>query len=159
MRARPSGDQPSPAAQPPPTAPVGQRIVSLRDAILHKYVMLCLIAGAMSILLGLVFIIIYLMLRNYTSSLHYFEGPVPTWVPAVVVSDCCRLAPCILHPFIPSFIHSFIAAVETLPMPLVTAAYALSEHFNCLFILIALSKRKERKAPGSAWLQRLFSVS
>lgn len=49
-----------------------------------KYVVLCLICGGASVLLGIILICIYFILRSYTSSLQFFET-IPTYVPAVVL--------------------------------------------------------------------------
>uniref|UniRef100_T1K3N9 Uncharacterized protein n=1 Tax=Tetranychus urticae TaxID=32264 RepID=T1K3N9_TETUR len=55
-----------------------------KDAFSHKYVILCLICGSLLLLLGLAFIVIYLILSSYTSSLHYFET-IPTYIPAITL--------------------------------------------------------------------------
>ncbi|MPC80543.1 hypothetical protein E2C01_075123 [Portunus trituberculatus] len=51
----------------------------------RKYVLLCGTCGASAVLLGTFYLIIYFVLRSYTSSLQYFET-IPTYVPASVVS-------------------------------------------------------------------------
>ncbi|GFT18097.1 uncharacterized protein NPIL_318652 [Nephila pilipes] len=52
-------------------------------AWMKKYVIACLVCGGLSISHGIVFIVIYLLLRSYTSSLQFFET-IPTYVPGVV---------------------------------------------------------------------------
>ncbi|XP_046403062.1 uncharacterized protein LOC124168795 isoform X2 [Ischnura elegans] len=51
---------------------------------LRKYVVLCLGVGALSSLIGSLFLLVHLLLRARTSSLHYFET-VPGYVPASVL--------------------------------------------------------------------------
>ncbi|XP_045128095.1 uncharacterized protein LOC123514327 isoform X1 [Portunus trituberculatus] len=50
----------------------------------RKYVLLCGTCGASAVLLGTFYLIIYFVLRSYTSSLQYFET-IPTYVPASVL--------------------------------------------------------------------------
>ncbi|CAL4069111.1 unnamed protein product [Meganyctiphanes norvegica] len=50
----------------------------------RKYVLLCGTCGASAMLLGCFYLVIYFILRSYTSSLHYFET-IPTYVPATVL--------------------------------------------------------------------------
>ncbi|XP_015928886.1 uncharacterized protein [Parasteatoda tepidariorum] len=50
---------------------------------MKKYVIACLVCGGLSIAHGIVFVIIYLLLRSYTSSLQFFET-IPTYVPGIV---------------------------------------------------------------------------
>ncbi|XP_054713419.1 uncharacterized protein LOC129222882 [Uloborus diversus] len=52
-------------------------------AWIKKYVIACLVCGGLSVFHGIVFIVIYLLLRSYTSSLQFFET-IPTYVPGVV---------------------------------------------------------------------------
>ncbi|XP_035233487.1 uncharacterized protein LOC118205304 [Stegodyphus dumicola] len=52
-------------------------------AWMKKYVISSLVCGGLSVFHGIVFIIIYLLLRSYTSSLQLFET-IPTYVPGVV---------------------------------------------------------------------------
>jgi hypothetical protein len=49
-----------------------------------KYVMLCAACGGLAIILGSLFAVLYVVLRSYTSSLHYFET-VPSYVASVSV--------------------------------------------------------------------------
>lgn len=50
-----------------------------------KYVMLCAACGGLAIILGSLFAVLYVVLRSYTSSLHYFET-VPSYVASVSVN-------------------------------------------------------------------------
>ncbi|KAG8194741.1 hypothetical protein JTE90_026386 [Oedothorax gibbosus] len=50
---------------------------------LRKYVVACLVCGGLSVCHGVVFIVLYLLLRSYTTSLQFFET-IPTYVPGVV---------------------------------------------------------------------------
>lgn len=52
--------------------------------LLKKYVILCLICGGLSVLVGCLFIVIYFLFRSYTSSLQYFET-IPTYIPSLMV--------------------------------------------------------------------------
>jgi len=45
----------------------------------RKYVLLCAACGGLAIVLGSLFAVLYVVLRSYTSSLHYFET-VPSYV-------------------------------------------------------------------------------
>ena len=49
-----------------------------------KYVLLCAACGGLAIVLGSLFAVLYVVLRSYTSSLHYFET-VPSYVASVAV--------------------------------------------------------------------------
>jgi hypothetical protein len=51
-----------------------------------KYVMLCAACGGLAIILGSLFAVLYVVLRSYTSSLHYFET-VPSYVASVSVNN------------------------------------------------------------------------
>jgi len=53
--------------------------------LLQKYVMLTIICGTLSIILGTLFITIYFIVRNTTTSLHYFET-IPTYIPGVAMT-------------------------------------------------------------------------
>ena len=53
-----------------------------------KYVLLCAACGGLAIILGSLFAVLYVILRSYTSSLHYFET-VPSYVAAVSVRTLC----------------------------------------------------------------------
>ena len=55
------------------------------SALTQKYVILTIISGTLSIVLGSLFITIYFVVRNTTSSLHYFET-LPTYIPGIAVS-------------------------------------------------------------------------
>lgn len=55
-----------------------------RDSLMHKYVLLCVICGALSSMVGSILIIIYVLMRSNTSSLQYFET-IPTYIPAILV--------------------------------------------------------------------------
>lgn len=46
--------------------------------------MLCAACGGLAIILGSLFAVLYVVLRSYTSSLHYFET-VPSYVASVSV--------------------------------------------------------------------------
>ena len=50
----------------------------------QKYVLLTIISGSLSIILGSLFITIYFVVRNTTTSLHYFET-LPTYIPGIAV--------------------------------------------------------------------------
>ena len=50
----------------------------------RKYVLLCAACGGLAIVLGSLFAVLYVVLRSYTSSLHYFET-VPSYVASIVV--------------------------------------------------------------------------
>ena len=52
----------------------------------QKYVLLTLVVGALSVILGGLFLAIYLTVRSTTTSLHYFNT-IPTYVPAAAVSN------------------------------------------------------------------------
>ena len=54
------------------------------SVLLQKYVLLTIISGALSVILGSLFITIYFVVRNTTTSLHYFET-LPTYIPGVTV--------------------------------------------------------------------------
>ena len=56
------------------------------SVLFQKYVLLTIISGALSVILGSLFITIYFIVRNTTTSLHYFET-LPTYIPGVTVSD------------------------------------------------------------------------
>lgn len=58
----------------------------------RKYVLWCLLCGGAAGLLGIMFLGVYFLIRNYTSSVTYFET-VPTFVPSTLVS----LSPTPLH--------------------------------------------------------------
>merc|ERR1719471_2724381 len=51
----------------------------------QKYVLLTIISGSLSIVLGSLFITIYFIVRNTTSSLHYFET-LPTYIPGIAMT-------------------------------------------------------------------------
>lgn len=51
----------------------------------RKYVLWCLLCGGAAGLLGIMFLGVYFLIRNYTSSVAYFET-VPTFVPSTLVS-------------------------------------------------------------------------
>jgi len=53
--------------------------------LFQKYVMLTVICGTLSIILGGLFITIYFIVRNTTTSLHYFET-IPTYIPGVAMT-------------------------------------------------------------------------
>ena len=54
-----------------------------------KYVLLCAACGGLAVVLGSLFAVLYVVLRSYTSSLHYFET-VPSYVASVSVGlRCC----------------------------------------------------------------------
>ena len=53
--------------------------------VTRKYVILCWVCGGLAVLLGLLYVLLYFLLRAYTSSIHFFET-IPTYVPACVVS-------------------------------------------------------------------------
>lgn len=55
-----------------------------------KYVLLCAACGGLAVVLGSLFAVLYVVLRSYTSSLHYFET-VPSYVASVSV---CFPPPC-----------------------------------------------------------------
>ena len=63
---------------------------SLRAKILRcfakKYILLCLLCGGLCLTLGVLYLVIFFLLTRYTTSLHYFQT-LPTYIPAVVVSD------------------------------------------------------------------------
>jgi hypothetical protein len=48
--------------------------------------MLCAACGGLAIILGSLFAVLYVVLRSYTSSLHYFET-VPSYVASVSVNN------------------------------------------------------------------------
>ena len=50
----------------------------------QKYVLLTLICGGLSVVLGALFMAIYLTVKATTTSLHYFQT-IPTYVPAIAV--------------------------------------------------------------------------
>ena len=50
----------------------------------QKYVLLTLICGGLSVVLGALFMAIYLTVKSTTTSLHYFQT-IPTYVPAIAV--------------------------------------------------------------------------
>lgn len=52
----------------------------------RKYVLWCLLCGGAAGLLGIMFLAVYFLIRNYTSSVAYFET-VPTFVPSTLVSS------------------------------------------------------------------------
>ena len=54
------------------------------SVLLQKYVILTIISGTLSVILGSLFITIYFIVRNTTSSLHYFET-LPTYIPGIAV--------------------------------------------------------------------------
>ena len=56
------------------------------SVLTQKYVILTIISGTLSIVLGSLFITIYFIVRNTTSSLHYFET-LPTYIPGIAVSS------------------------------------------------------------------------
>ena len=56
----------------------------------QKYVLLSLVCGSICVILGGLFLFIYLSVRATTTSLHYFQT-IPTVVPAIAVS---RAGPC-----------------------------------------------------------------
>jgi len=53
--------------------------------LFQKYVLLTVICGTLSIILGGLFITIYFIVRNTTTSLHYFET-IPTYIPGVAMT-------------------------------------------------------------------------
>ncbi|XP_037082148.1 uncharacterized protein LOC119102800 [Pollicipes pollicipes] len=53
-------------------------------SVTRKYVILCWVCGGLAVLLGLLYVLVYFLLRTHTSSLHYFET-IPTYVPACVL--------------------------------------------------------------------------
>lgn len=53
--------------------------------LFQKYVLLTVICGTLSIILGVLFITIYFIVRNTTTSLHYFET-IPTYIPGVAMT-------------------------------------------------------------------------
>jgi hypothetical protein len=55
-----------------------------RESLMHKYVLLCLICGSVSLFVGSILIIVYVLMRLNTSSLQYFET-IPTYIPAILV--------------------------------------------------------------------------
>ena len=55
------------------------------SVLTQKYVILTIISGTLSLVLGSLFITIYFIVRNTTSSLHYFET-LPTYIPGIAVS-------------------------------------------------------------------------
>lgn len=60
----------------------------------YRYVMLCLVLGTTSVLLGLSLLSIFLVLRLQTSSDHLLQT-IPLFVPALIVSSvvsrpCCH---------------------------------------------------------------------
>ncbi|XP_046441992.1 uncharacterized protein LOC124192631 [Daphnia pulex] len=82
-----------PALPPRPlveTIPNNTRVIENQDAASNnncnpcskKYVMLCAACGGLAIILGSLFAVLYVVLRSYTSSLHYFET-VPSYVASV----------------------------------------------------------------------------
>ncbi|KAK4002448.1 uncharacterized protein LOC116926909 [Daphnia magna] len=82
-----------PALPPRPLVenmPSNARVVENQDAASNnncnpcskKYVMLCAACGGLAIILGSLFAVLYVVLRSYTSSLHYFET-VPSYVASV----------------------------------------------------------------------------
>ena len=54
------------------------------SVLFQKYVLLTVISGGLSVILGSLFIAIYFIVRNTTTSLHYFET-LPTYIPGVTV--------------------------------------------------------------------------
>ncbi|XP_040564743.1 uncharacterized protein [Lepeophtheirus salmonis] len=52
--------------------------------ITKKYVLLCILCGGVCILLGVLFGVIFFLLRHYTSSLHYFQT-LPTYIPSIML--------------------------------------------------------------------------
>ena len=54
--------------------------------IFQKYVLLTVISGSLSVILGSLFILIYFMVRSTTTSLHYFET-LPTYIPGIAVGS------------------------------------------------------------------------
>ncbi|XP_066969446.1 uncharacterized protein [Macrobrachium rosenbergii] len=62
----------------------------------RKYVLLCGTCGCSAVLLGTFYLIIYFVLRSYTSSLQYFET-IPTYVPAAVLNLTGLLVLCFIR--------------------------------------------------------------
>ncbi|XP_042205341.1 uncharacterized protein LOC121854693 isoform X2 [Homarus americanus] len=62
----------------------------------RKYVLLCGTCGTSAVLLGTFYLIIYFVLRSYTSSLQYFET-IPTYVPAAVLIVTGLLVLCFIR--------------------------------------------------------------
>ena len=60
------------------------RVSPWYSVLLQKYVVLTIVSGTLSIVLGSLFITIYFIVRNTTSSLHYFET-LPTYIPGIAV--------------------------------------------------------------------------
>lgn len=52
---------------------------------IRKYVFWCCACGGLATVLGVLFLVVYFLLRYYTSTLGYFET-IPTFIPATMVS-------------------------------------------------------------------------
>ena len=69
----------------------------------QKYVLLTLICGGLSVVLGALFMAIYLTVKSTTTSLHYFQT-IPTYVPAIAVCTPKQYSPS--HYFLEASIKS-----------------------------------------------------
>ncbi|RZF42106.1 hypothetical protein LSTR_LSTR006699 [Laodelphax striatellus] len=71
-------------SDPPALPPRPPALVPQRKRRMKKYVVLCIVCGGLSCILGISFLSVYLVLRQYTSSLEHFET-IPTYVPAIML--------------------------------------------------------------------------
>ncbi len=59
---------------------------NLCKSLTRKYVLLCSLCGGLQIVLGALYLAIYFVLDNHTTSLHYFQT-LPTYVPSIPVRN------------------------------------------------------------------------